>query len=448
MKPRTKEDIRVDALSQKLPKLTQKDQTAIRNQFYKNLVYRTKNKAICVSCGHEWHNNISRDTCPKCHRKDLTPIKEGKRSVNEESYVAIYTVIEDHQVIRYFYVHRFLLGRKLLAGQREDFSIIEITQHWISVNGKRTVRAMLRNAFGYSYGQRWSFGSPMEIRTMNDCYYLYEDHVYGRRKYLPEVRRNGFKDSFHGWHPAYFISTLLREPIFETLLKAKRFEFLNLFERHYDAFKLFWPIIKMAFRRNYFLKGENSITDWFDYLWILKRINRDFLNPEIALPKNLHKEHQRVLKISRAVEKKRQEEEERIRKLEEIERRRKQEESFNKRISKFLELSLTDGEIVIEPLKTIREFEEEGEILNHCVYRNAYYGIENSLILSARIKGKRIETIEFDLARREVYQSRGYDNLPTKFNKRIIALVNSNVKTIMRLQSAHVKKAILEPELA
>ena len=53
------------------------------------------------------------------------------------------------------------------------------------------------------------------------------------------------------------------------------------------------------------------------------------------------------------------------------------------------------------------EFYEEGKAMHHCVYTNAYYNDENSLILSARIDGERIETVEVDLQTLKVVQSRG-----------------------------------------
>ena len=45
--------------------------------------------------------------------------------------------------------------------------------------------------------------------------------------------------------------------------------------------------------------------------------------------------------------------------------------------------------------------------MHHCVFTNEYYLKADSLILSATIDGKRIETIEVSLKRMEVVQSRG-----------------------------------------
>ena len=43
----------------------------------------------------------------------------------------------------------------------------------------------------------------------------------------------------------------------------------------------------------------------------------------------------------------------------------------------------TDGLIIVKVLQSVDEFYEEGKAMHHCVYTNAYYNDENSLILSA-----------------------------------------------------------------
>ena len=55
----------------------------------------------------------------------------------------------------------------------------------------------------------------------------------------------------------------------------------------------------------------------------------------------------------------------------------------------------------------MQEYIEEGQALHHCVFTNEYHLKEKSLILSASIAGKRIETIEVSLETMEVLQCRG-----------------------------------------
>ena len=45
-------------------------------------------------------------------------------------------------------------------------------------------------------------------------------------------------------------------------------------------------------------------------------------------------------------------------------------------------------------LDSVEAIRQEGEAMHHCVFTNEYYLKADSLILSATIDGKRIETIE------------------------------------------------------
>lgn len=65
---------------------------------------------------------------------------------------------------------------------------------------------------------------------------------------------------------------------------------------------------------------------------------------------------------------------------------------------------------------------------HHCV--GSYYTKEDSLILSASIDGKRIETIEISISQLKVIQSRGVCNQNTEHHNSIINLVNQNLQLI------------------
>ena len=76
----------------------------------------------------------------------------------------------------------------------------------------------------------------------------------------------------------------------------------------------------------------------------------------------------------------------------------------------FFGIAFTDGTIQIRVLESVQEYIEEGQALHHCVFTNEYHLKEKSLILSASIAGKRIETIEVSLETMEVLQCRGLMN--------------------------------------
>ena len=87
-------------------------------------------------------------------------------------------------------------------------------------------------------------------------------------------------------------------------------------------------------------------------------------------------------------------------------------------------------------LESVAEFAEEGTAMHHCVWSNEYYLKKDSLILSATIDGKRIETVEVSLKTFEVVQCRGLCNENTEYHDRIIALVNKNANLIRERMKA------------
>jgi len=58
---------------------------------------------------------------------------------------------------------------------------------------------------------------------------------------------------------------------------------------------------------------------------------------------------------------------------------------------------------------------------------------KGSIILSARVDGEVMETVDFDLHKGKVKASRGYDNEPTEYTKKIKKLVNDNSRKIIKL---------------
>ena len=70
------------------------------------------------------------------------------------------------------------------------------------------------------------------------------------------------------------------------------------------------------------------------------------------------------------------------------------------------------------------------------MFSNSYFLKKNSLILSATIDGKRIETVEVSLKTFEVMQSRGLNNSNTEYHDRIIRLVNENINLIRQRMNA------------
>jgi hypothetical protein len=168
---------------------------------------------------------------------------------------------------------------------------------------------------------------------------------------------------------------------------------------------------------------------WFDYLDLLQYSGKDLRNAHYVCPKNLHKEHDYWMKKKR----KRQDEEEAERKRL---RALKNEKKFNELKSIFFGMAFSEGGISVHVIDSVKEVMREGDELHHCVFTNEYYIKEDSLILSAQIRGKRIETVEVSLKQLKVVQCRGLQNKNTEYHDRIISLVNKNMHLIKeRLKS-------------
>lgn len=65
---------------------------------------------------------------------------------------------------------------------------------------------------------------------------------------------------------------------------------------------------------------------------------------------------------------------------------------------------------------------------HHCV--GGYYSKTDSLILTACIDGKKMETIEVSLSKLQVIQSRGVCNKNTEYHNQIVQLVEKNISLI------------------
>ena len=100
----------------------------------------------------------------------------------------------------------------------------------------------------------------------------------------------------------------------------------------------------------------------------------------------------------------------------------------------FFGLAFSDNLILVKVIESVEEMETEGRLNAPCV--GGYHNRKNSLILSARIDGRRIETVEVSLKTFEVVQCRGVCNENTEYHDRIIALVNSNMSLIRQRMNA------------
>ena len=178
---------------------------------------------------------------------------------------------------------------------------------------------------------------------------------------------------------------------------------------------------------------------WCDYIELLNHFHKDTQNAKYVCPTDLKTEHDNLVAMRNRQRERQEREWERRREIEKQEaiRRKLEQMQENERIyaemkAKYLDIVFSDGVLCIQVLQSVQEFYEEGKAMHHCVFTNDYFKKTDSLILSARIGDKRIETIEISLETLQIVQSRGIRNEDTQYHKRIINLVNRNIRLIQQ----------------
>ena len=422
MKPRNRFEKAVLAESKHLRPITKTQSKWAFRECIDHFAYRLpKGRTTCMDCGHSWlmEKPAQTCTCPHCGARLQVEETYG-RKLKQKQYFTILTTCGAYQVLRMFLI---VVGME--KGYKAKYETIEIGQYWWNGQGRKVVIAVQR-ILGH-YVDTFSFYSPMAVRNDNEAYrYVACAPIYPKFKVTDTLRRNGFKDDFHQIAPIALIPALLTDSRAETLIKAGRIDHLRYFLNNTRAFEAYWQSYKIAVRNGYEIK---DISLWCDYVDMLRRLGKDVHSPKYLCAKDLKAEHDRIEdKIRRQREK------------EEIERKWQKaiedEKRFRELKSKFFGIHFTDGTIQVHVLESVQEHLEEGVAMHHCVFSNRYYLREDSLILSATIEGRRIETIEVSLQTLKVVQSRGVCNKNTEYHEQIVNLVNANSRLIRQRMKA------------
>jgi len=245
---------------------------------------------------------------------------------------------------------------------------------------------------------------------------------------LPILKRNGLKRSFHNMQPRDVIEGLLKNNIFETLWKCKQFPLLRAFaynwNRDYnDVSKM--AAVKIVLRHNYHIKDGRM---WVDMVNMLERAHKDFRNPKFVCPISLEAGHDKAMDLCNKYEEKQR----KIKEQKELLEDQKAVKAYEVARKCFIGMVISDGTVVIQVLPTVKDVEQEGKAMHHCVFTNKYYKRLDSLLLTAKVNDERVETIEVDLKRYQLVQSRGVCNQNSEYHDEIVNLVNENMNVIRK----------------
>jgi hypothetical protein len=437
MKPKTKLQKKVVELSEQIIPASEKQKRWADDKLFDGHYVRSRNRNYCLECGHKWKpedsklgNTILKPVCPQCRAQKLNHIDNWQADEYIYQYWAIIDVVESFQLVRMIRAKKYIKKK-----QPAEYSHQEVMQHWIRQDGKITSLTMKAQGMGSYYYDSWIPGSDLEPRTPSHNHKmrcnLSPCKICPGRKTLPIIRRNGYRGYFYGTAPHQFFSAILRHQKAETLLKAKQIDLFRLYPGletdTYEHIEKHWGSICIAMRNGYTVEDA---TLYLDYLDMLDRFDKDLNNPHYVCPDDLAKEHDRYNEKIREINR-RQELKERKKEVKEANRQ------YMKEKAMFFGLHFSAGGIEIVPLQSVKEFLIEGDTLHHCLFSNNYYEREDSLILSARVDGKRMETIEVDLGKLKINQARGMRNRATEHHEEIVDIVQRNMSKIASIVSKH-----------
>lgn len=437
MQAKTKYQQRIMALSNSLPRITEKQITWASENCLVHLAYRMKKNTCCLDCGYTWASNIELDgnvcKCGGCKRTLIVEDTKA-RTHFQHKIIDILQVVDGIQVVRTMEI-------KASYRRGEERTIrhcMEVMRVFIMPDGKPQLVGLAFSTSFYS----GSFSGNMEIRNPQalDRYLLRTTAYYPEMEILPIYMRNGFTPKCIGFAGYTMLDALATNQRAETLWKAEQYGlFKGLFKYNEQGrINSYWNAVKICMRNNY---HPAIINDWLDYLDLLDRYNKDLHNAHYVCPADLHAVHQYYVQMKRVEQQREREQDAELQRIkkEAAEKKRKfyhTVKGFASIRKPFFGLKFVAKNIEIVVLKSAKEFEKEGTLLQHCLYENAYYAKEESLVLSARIDGKPIETIEIILPTMEISQARGWDNKETIHHTRIVKLVSRNLPKIQKIYNS------------
>lgn len=349
--------------------------------------------------------------------------KETKRC-NSKVYYAVLEQKKEFSVVRYF---------SFVKHKMKDNVCEEFMQVWVSAHGN-VVRAKQRFSMGH-YFDTFIKDSSMEIRTnkKNYGYNRLTDisftklFIRSRKAQLTICNYAENQYMMIGKHYVWLTDDMEVDkfPFLETIIKQKpRIAELLLLNRMQNE----QEVIKLAWKHGY-LTEDLDYNLWSDTVSMARQLHYDLHNPLYVCPRNLETAHnlyaQRLNRQALLDQRRR----EAMRAMSD----KQAKERFGKFIKKFLDFCITDGRVTIQPLKSIEEFKEEGEMMHHCVFACGYYKKPDTLILSAQVNGEHTETIEIDLKNFSIVQSRGVCNQPSEYHEQIKSLLLNNMYKLKSL---------------
>lgn len=424
MTPKTIIEKEITALSATLPPISTEMQSWAEKSIFLKWGVLSRGKFHCLDCTHSWKPDSQKQSCKDyikctaCHGK-LKMQGYNQVHFKEVEYFAVLDICKGYQIVRILSSHK-----NMKKNFTPTYFHKEVMQHWISPQGEVRTMSLSTNVFSQVYDQ-WKYYSPLEIKPKefqnSPKFRINPYRVFPRMRVLPLLKRNGFKTAFYEIAPQILFTSLLKDSVAETLLKASQTSLLSYYlTSHGQHIRSNWQAVKTCLKNNYVIKDFGI---WEDYIALLRWFKKDLSSPVLVCPENLSEIHDKLVTKKRAIQRKKYLLKMRAEIL-------KAQEIYAVDKKPFFGLSFSCKNLTIEVLENVQDFMEEGDNLNHCVFTNEYYTKKDSLILSARIDSTPVETIEVSLSKLEIIQSRGHKNNASKYHKEILGLMKENMPLI------------------
>lgn len=440
MQPRTKIEKEVAALSAKLRPLTAAAMADAAKKCTPHEAYICKGYAWCSDCGYVFEyktegelsvvmTNDERIICPHCGAR------LDKKVSRKEKVICMYWYGVVQTIGGWTVVRHFLVDYSIWKREEPYRNVTECVQNWIDDNGKEVVMARNTKMNCY-YNDLFDYRTPITIKRKqrdyySNSYYGYDHRyricdyaTYGRTSITPKVKQHGFNGVPKGVPADEYIVALLCDPNVEQLRKMNQTSVMLAAMSH-PIHQQEMQAVKICNRHKYLIRDAGL---WLDMLHALQQLGKDIHNPKFICPDNLQESHDYWI----AKNNKRKAAEAYARKLKDA---RESEEAYRNKKGNYLGIRFDADGIHVKPLQTVSEFAEEGEAMHHCVFSNAYYEKETSLILGVRDnEGHRLATVELSLRDKRILQCRAKCNQVPERDQEIRDLIMANVGKIEKAE--------------
>lgn len=438
MIPKTIIEKEISNLSATLKPITAQMQTWAEKSIFLKWGVLSRGKFHCLECTHSWKPASQSKSCEKyikCTACQGRLKMQGCNQVHfkEIEYSAMLDVCQGYQVVRIICSHKHMK-----KNTTPTYFHKEVMQHWINTKGEVRTMSLSTNVFSNIY-DAWQYYSPLEIRPKDfqnsPKYRINPYKVYPSIKVLSVLKRNGFKTGFYNIAPQILFTSLLKDSCAETLLKSSQTSLLSYYLlSHEQHIKENWQAVKTCMKYNYKI---DDFKIWEDYIDLLRWFKKDISFSALVCPENLNEAHDKLVKKKRELQRKNY----LLKMRTEIEQAQG---LYYEEKKQFFGLCFSEADITITVLANVTEFMVEGDNLKHCIFTNEYFKKKDSLILSARIDNKPVETIEVSLSKMEIAQCRGMKNKASKHHRKIMSLLSKNLYQIAdRLRKRKLKSIVV-----